>query len=196
MLCASKTGGKLPPYIVFKGSNGRGGRIRQELEKRVGYPEGVELMVQPKAWFNEEIMLDWVDRVWKPFAVRDNNKLCYLLIDEFPGHMTTAVKEAFDDCKTIVDYIPGGFTDRLKVIDFGINKPFKDRFLDCFDTWLNDNYTAIAANPPKPQRRNVAFWVRTAWTKIIPETFLKTWQRAVGDEEEPEDAEIEAIMQV
>jgi hypothetical protein len=195
MLCASKTGEKIPPYIVFKGSNGRGGRIRQELEARVGYPDGVELMVQPKAWFNEEIMIDWIERVWKPFAVRDTDKLCYLLIDEFPGHMTTAVKEAFDNCKTIIDYIPGGFTDRLQVMDVGINKPFKDFFADRFDSWLNENYTVPTANPPKPLRRNVALWVDIAWNSIMRETILKTWRRAMGDEAEPEDAEIEAIMQ-
>jgi hypothetical protein len=38
MLAAGWLGDKLPPYIVYMGSSGRTGRIRQELIRKVGYP--------------------------------------------------------------------------------------------------------------------------------------------------------------
>jgi hypothetical protein len=65
MLAASLTGEKVIPYIVYKGKNTRGGVVRKEINQRKGFPGDVELMIQENAWFDEQVMLDWIERVWK-----------------------------------------------------------------------------------------------------------------------------------
>ena len=45
----------------------RGGTIeRREL---VTYPAGAVYKVQPKAWFSEDIMLEWVEEVLAPYVL-------------------------------------------------------------------------------------------------------------------------------
>ena len=82
MLCANMVGEKIPPYLVFKGSTGRSARIVRELHTRVGYPNEVELAVHPRAWMDEAKVIDWIERVWVPFAIR-NQPITYLILDEF-----------------------------------------------------------------------------------------------------------------
>ena len=64
MLGVSMDGRKLPPYIVFKGE--KKGRIAGEFNNSQvhGYPEGVLLCTQNHAWFDEDVMLDWIEKCW------------------------------------------------------------------------------------------------------------------------------------
>jgi DDE superfamily endonuclease len=57
MLSASKTGKKIIPYIVFKGKNTSTGFVVKELKKRID----VEMTVQEHAWFDEVVMVDWIE---------------------------------------------------------------------------------------------------------------------------------------
>jgi DDE superfamily endonuclease len=130
MLVVSLSGNKLPPFLVYKGleKNATGTNYR-ELFHKEGYPSGVELSVQAKAWMDERQMIKWIVMVWKPFAVREKN--LYLIMDECPSHLLMSnVCKAFADCRTEVDYIPGGYTSRLQVLDVGINIPLSDSTLE------------------------------------------------------------------
>jgi hypothetical protein len=159
MLGASAYGEKLPPFIVYKGSNGRGGKVKKELEAREGYPGGVEMTVQGNAWFDERVMLEWIEKIWKPFGAKDNN-ITYLILDECRVHMTTTIREAFENCNTEIEFIPGGFTDKLQVMDVGINKPFKNYIGECFDDWLVGKcHEDPTGRTPKPTRKDVAGWI-------------------------------------
>jgi DDE superfamily endonuclease len=153
MLCCSMLANKLPPFIVFKGSRNRTGAIFRELAKKEGYPESVELAVQESAWFDELVMLDWIERVWKPFASKKDEKT-FILLDEFKVHLTTKVKEAFYDCNTAVEYIPPGYTSTLQVCDVGINKPFKDYLKIEFDNWM-----VLSIDDARPRRQDVSNWI-------------------------------------
>lgn len=173
MLACSLSGKKLPPFIVFKGSEYATGSIYRELQSKIGYPEGVELSVQPKAWMDEGQMIKWIRMVWKPFAVGEN-KIVYLIMDECPSHLTSRVRNAFAECNTEVDYIPGGYTSKLQVLDVGINKPFKNYLAQSFDSWLVHNANKRA------QREDVAHWVHESWNKITYETIKNSWRRCLG----------------
>jgi DDE superfamily endonuclease len=81
---------------------------------------------------DEELMLQWVDKVWRPSVAQFDSS--YLLLD--CAHLTTAVKVAFDDCNSEVDFIPKGYTCKLQSMDAGINKPVKNYIIHHFDEWL------------------------------------------------------------
>ena len=121
-------GAKLPPFIVWKGK--RSGRIIREVTGdavRNGFPAGVFILVQDNGWMNKELMLEWIERVWKPWVVHsglmDNGSL--LIMDRFAGHMVESVVDALGSCGTDVEFIVGGYTSKLQVLDVGINRPFK-----------------------------------------------------------------------
>jgi DDE superfamily endonuclease len=59
MLGCSLSGEKLDSYIVLKGT--KGGWISQEIKHPDGYANNVVLAVQENAWFDESIMLDWIE---------------------------------------------------------------------------------------------------------------------------------------
>lgn len=173
MLAVNASGSnKLPPYIIFKGAPGRNGRIIREVNGKVGLPAECEYGVQAKAWMDEPQMLNWIEVVWKPFTQARDNVLTYLILDECRTHLTTNVKKAFELLNTEVEYIPGGYTSKLQVLDVGINKPFKNYMRYEFDCWMT-----TTTNNYKPQRSNVAEWILTAWNKVTSSTITNTWNK-------------------
>ncbi len=171
MLGVSMTGKKLPPFVIFKGKNVRTGHIKREITRRDGYPEGMEFGVQEKAWMDEELMLEWIDKVWKPS--KEHDKIAYLILDECRSHMTADVRKAFADCNTEVDLIPGGYTSTLQPLDVGLNKPFKGYVSDNFTDWLINNRNM------KPSRQDVSGWIDNGWNRV-PEQIVLNLFRGSG----------------
>lgn len=185
MLCCSWTGEKLPSFVVFKGARGRGGRVRREIENGVaaGYPEGVLLTVQERAWFDEPVMLEWIAMCWVPMVNErkaSGDEVFLLILDECRTHMTVNVKLAFAECSTIVEYIPGGYTSRLQVLDIGVNKPFKGHLRDRFDEWIVNNETN-----DKPSRQDVTRWIANSWDAINMMVIKNSWRKMFGYNDYP-----------
>ena len=70
------------------------------------------------------MFLDWVIHVWALYAG------CFdegssLLMDEFSVHMKSECVNAIQAQGTEVDFIAGGYTGALQILDKGVNKPFK-----------------------------------------------------------------------
>jgi hypothetical protein len=133
----------------------------------------VELVVQENAWFDEEVMLDWIDRVWKREVAVDPIEIHYLLLDSFTTHMTGPVQHAFEECNTKVDFIPPGFTSKLQMVDVGVNRPFKIGMRMQFDDWVC-NSTA-----KKPTRIDVSTWIENAWREMTQTTIVNSWKKAM-----------------
>jgi transposase-like protein len=169
MLCASMSGTKLPPFLIFRGKNDRAGHIKRELLRKDGYPEEMEYGVQERAWMDESLMLEWIEKVWKPLA-KLNNKVKYMILDECRSHLTAAVRKAFADCNTEVDLIPGGYTSKLQPLDVGINKPFKGYVSDDFTDWL------IVNRNRKPTRQDVSMWILNGWNRVSEQIVLNSFR--------------------
>jgi transposase-like protein len=181
MLCAGYTGEKVIPYIVYKGANTKGGKVRKEINRREGYPIDCELTVQENAWFDKGVMLDWIERVWKREVAVDPDEVYYLLIDSFTTHMTREVRQAFNDCNTEVDFIPPNYTSRLQMLDVGVNRPFKMMMRKQFEEF-------VCKKHKRPERRDVAHWITEAWDEISPTTITNSWRKVLGGMELVEDA--------
>jgi hypothetical protein len=181
MLGVTAGGHKFPPYIIYKGRNTNSGTINRQL-RRVdaagdsvdvveGYPTTNRYAVQENAWMSSELMVDWINRVYRPWcATRDGPTM--LIVDEFSGHMTAEVRAAVVDCGGFLEFIPGGYTWKLQTMDVGINKPFKDQVRDAYDHWFCDNNFN-----KKPQRDNIAQWVKSSFDNITQTTINKTWRK-------------------
>jgi DDE superfamily endonuclease len=110
ILSASIAGEKFIPYIVYKGKNTSTGSVVKELKKKIGYPKDVEVTVKEHAWFNEVVMLDWIEQVWRQEVAVSIHDIYHLLLDSCTIHMTAKVREAFCECNSKVDFIPPGYT--------------------------------------------------------------------------------------
>jgi hypothetical protein len=78
----SMAGERLTPYIIFKGSDKATGRVHREFTSRNHsyYPPSMKYNVQGSAWMDEKGMLDWIERVWKPWAATKTGTT-YLLLE-------------------------------------------------------------------------------------------------------------------
>jgi DDE superfamily endonuclease/Transposase len=189
MLGCSFDGHKFPPFLVFIGQDTMRGTIASTFRKidalpesekgegkfYDGYPLDNFYRVQKKGWMSSTLMLDWVDKVWKPWVDKQTGRTA-LILDKFGGHNTDAVIEKIKSVGTHVIFIPGGYTSKLQVMDVGLNKPFKDVTNDEYDEWFHENC------PKKPTRQVVSGWVVAGWKAIRKDTIYKTWRRVLGPE--------------
>ena len=70
-----------------------------------------------------KLILDWVEKCFQPRAEATAGPKM-LILEELSGHMTTEVRAAVVSCGVFLEFIPGGYTWRLQVLDVGINKAF------------------------------------------------------------------------
>jgi len=70
-----------------------------------------------------------------------------------------------------VEFIPGGYTGALQILDKGINKLFKDHYWSQQLLWQIDIYENT-----KPKRQDVAKWIEAAWEKVSVESIKNMWK--------------------
>lgn len=116
MLTVLADGKKLPPYVILKWKN---------LPKNESFLPGLIVKAQEKGWLDNELLLEWIKRVWnqQPGALLKHPGM--LVMDSFRGHLTDNVKKGLSKIKTQQVIIPGGMTSMLQPLDVCINKPFK-----------------------------------------------------------------------
>jgi hypothetical protein len=110
------------PYIVYKGTqNKMTGRIWGDFNSpNFMYPQEQEYAVQERAWMDETKKLDWVERIWKPWAATKKGTT-YLLMDEFASHTMAKVKMVIYAYDSEINFIIVGYTSKLQVLDVGLN---------------------------------------------------------------------------
>ena len=163
-LAVSLGGLKLKPLIIFKGK--KNGRILREARL---YPEGVEVMVNEKAWMSQDMMGFWIEKIWKEYSRFEES---YLLLDEYEVHKMGWVLRTFADLNTEVDFVLAGRTSELQVLDVGINKPFKDYVKRKYDDFI------INKQPrERVTRLRMTQWIAEAWNEVKEETIFNTWTK-------------------
>jgi hypothetical protein len=81
---------------------------------------------------------------------------------------------ALQDTGTEVDFVVGGYTGCVQILDKGINRPFKGYARENFEHWMMMNN-----NRGHPPRCEVAAWIDDACNKISVICIKNTW-RYVG----------------
>jgi hypothetical protein len=171
MLCVAQDGTKLEPYIIHTGKPTPAGKVLREClnPQDSGYPEGMVYMAQESAWMDEPTMLDWVERVWKPYASRINGPKL-LILDSCTSHLTPEVRRKISNLQTELEVIPPGYTGKLQPLDVGLNKPFKDRVRHEVERFLTEKEIGT-----RPQRKDLNEWIKKSWDSIPVEMVRNTW---------------------
>jgi hypothetical protein len=191
MLGVTMDGEKLPPFVIFKGANTSRSKIMKEFDSvesrsKFGYPEGMFYTVQAKAWMDKARMHDWIDTVWSPYTkdTRRGGRDTYLLMDEFSVHLMGEINHKINKLGTETEFVPGGYTGCVQVLDKGVNKPFKHYAREEFESWMVSN-----GSRKKPTRGEVSQWIKMAWDKVTTATIINSWKsigHKAGDEEDDE----------
>jgi hypothetical protein len=152
----------------------RGGIIeRRELPT---FPADAIYKVQPKAWFLEDIMLEWIIEVLAPHvATAPPGIVPLLFLDSFAVHMMGSVVNKIQELGVEVDFIPPGCTGLVQPVDVGYNKSFKAKVKDQFMDWLmvQDPDAPIA----KTTRRDVVGWILDAERNISQQVICNPWRK-------------------
>ena len=106
--------------------------------------------VSPKGGMDSKLMLEWIDRVWKPFKLTFPDIFTHLILNRCPCHKTEAVLDAFALLRTVVDFIPAGYTPVAQPIDIGVNAPFKKSYVKYYTDWFCSSYCLAQASNTKP----------------------------------------------
>ena len=171
-LTVSASGEMLTPMVVYKGT--RHGRVAtREIRD---HPQGMKYAMQPKAWFDEATMLDWLDDVLKPYvATAPVGIIPILFLDSFKVHLLGSVADAIQRLGVELEIIPPGCTGLVQPIDVGINKPFKANMRKIYTEWLLDQDADAAI--PSACRLNVSAWILEAVEGIKKETIVNSCRK-------------------
>ncbi len=124
--------------------------------------------VQHTGWMDTTTYDTWVQQVLLPYF---NQQHGYLLQDSFSIHLHRKSIRALNDITVETDFIPGGFTPVLQVMDKGEFKPFKDYIRKESTTWKIQH-----AHGTKPTREDIAHWIQHSWDRVDVNTITNTWQ--------------------
>ena len=115
------SGKMLDPLVVFKGKpNGR--IVTHEFPE---IPDGILYTCQDNPWMDEKVMLQWVEKILKPYVDGAPDEVIPLLfLDSYRCHIMGSVVTAIQNLGVKVEHIPGGCMYLCQPVDVGVNKPF------------------------------------------------------------------------
>ncbi|KAM7313092.1 pogo transposable element with KRAB domain [Ixodes scapularis] len=164
ILCCMADGHKLDPFLIFK---------RKTLLSNVTFPKNVFVRVRPKGWMDTDLMIDWIDSVWRKRPGANLGVRAMLVLDSFRCHISDRVKDKLAACHSDLVIIPGGMTSQLQPLDVCLNKPMKDYVRTAYNEWLIHGEHALA--PARRLKRatldDLAKWVQGAW-KALPRAMV------------------------
>jgi hypothetical protein len=139
-------------------------------------PAGSIYHLNKKAWFNEQIMLDWIVHVLAPYvATVPLGIFPVVFLDQFRVHKMGTIVNAIQALGMQVEFIPAGCTWLIQPVDVGFNKAFKCKMHNKFLKWM------MAQDPnlpiPGSMCHDVAQWIIDAQKHISEETIRKAWRK-------------------
>ena len=174
VLGASLDGRKIPPSIILKGQSKPTGRVYKEVTGNFTssrFPANVVMTVQAKVWMNEDVMLEWIERVWTPYVASIHSGHSFLLMYQFKGHMMGSVLDKLAQNGTEAEFIVGGYTSKFQTMDVGLNRPFKAKIGELFDDFVKARWA-----DEKPTRKDIANWISEAWNCLESTGIINTWR--------------------
>lgn len=119
-LTIGANGVMLPPHFVYKGQCGAD--VEREVKSYCD-PSVATFSVQANAWFDERVMMEWIELTWKHIVVEPS----VLILDSLKVHKKASVADALSATGTAVLYVPGGCTGVAQPLDVGVMSPVKER---------------------------------------------------------------------
>ena len=76
------------------------------------------------------------------------------------------------DCGIDIDYDIGGYTEKLQVMDVGVNKPFRGYIQQEYQKFMVGN-----VENTKVCREDVVQWIQNGWEMVKVETITMIWAK-------------------
>ncbi|KAI5151324.1 hypothetical protein ENBRE01_2059 [Enteropsectra breve] len=109
--------------------------FKRKTVPKEAFPNNIIVEANPKGWVNEEVMLQWINKVWALRPKKFINPPSCLIYDSCSAHLTDAVKIAFGK-KSILAVIPSGMTSKLQLLDISDNRSFKLNLRKHWEEWM------------------------------------------------------------
>jgi hypothetical protein len=139
-------------------------------------PAGSIYCLNEKAWFNEQIMHDWIEHVLAPYlAMAPPGLIPILFLDQFRVHKMGLIVNAIQALGVQVEFIPAGCTRLIQLVDVGFNKAFKCKMWDEFLKWMMMQDPNLPI--PGSKRHEVARWIIDTQNNICAETIRNAWRK-------------------
>lgn len=170
VLSCAADGTKFPPMIIFK-------RITIPKEN---FPKGVEVRAVEKGWMNEDMMISWINTVYRKRKGTFFNPAALLIMDSMRAHRIEKVKRECKSSKAELAIIPGGLTKILQPLDVGVNKSFKSKVRNLWERWMEEgqhSYTK-SGKMRRASYADVCEWVKEAWDEVSEKTIKKAFKKA------------------
>ncbi|KAF4127456.1 DDE superfamily endonuclease [Phytophthora infestans] len=153
-LCASATGDKLPPMIIFAGVVGA--TVEEEVQQNPLHRHQAILTVQKKAYCDESRILYWIDEPKK--------------------HKMDSVRLKLEgECSTEVEFIPPGITGVAQPMDVSVMRVFKKR---CRELYVAHHIDNGFSPDPAARRDLITRIVVQAWNEVPAKTIQRGFIRA------------------
>jgi hypothetical protein len=115
VLTVFANGGRAKPLVIFRGK--RLGKVKA--------PDGVEVLMHPKAWNSDDGIKVWLSRCLLPY-VKELRKVettpLLLTMDLFRPHLSEELNKELKKHVIVPCIIPGGITSIVQPLDVSINK--------------------------------------------------------------------------
>jgi hypothetical protein len=128
---------------------------------------------------DEKVMLLWVEKVLKPYVLEAPDHIVPILfLDSYRCHLMASVVGMIQELGVEVEHIPGGCTCLTQPVDVGVNKPFKNRIRDQWESWMVVEGIAHGTTSP-PTRDDIAKWSLAAMQTRPEQLVRNTWRHGV-----------------
>ena len=169
VLSCMANGKKLMPMVIFK----------RKLMPKEKFPKGIIVHVHPKGWMDEEGCKIWIAKVWRsrPGGLKREKSL--LVWDMFRSHRVDSVIKSVRLSNTDVAVIPGGLTSVLQPLYVSLNKPFKDRLREKWNTWMLEGEKTFTKGGAMraPALPTLCTWVKESWDAVGEDLVIRAFKR-------------------
>ena len=132
------------------------------------FPPKLIITANETGWVNNEIMIFWLENIWRKRPKAFFRQKSLLLLDSCKAHLTAEVKSMISNSRTNLAVIPGGLTGKLQPLDLTVNRSFKLRIRDKWEQWMLTNiheYTR-SGKIKKASYEEICRWIDKAWNGI------------------------------
>lgn len=185
---------RVPPVIIFRGSDNLEEQERYYGEERKRYDNRVVVWFNEKGYANESIMLKWFVTYLIPALNNDERQVVegpatpdgtspllegppnpsIIVLDAAKFHRTDAVLECLRSWDIKASLIPGGCTGLIQPLDVSINGPFKNILCDVLDTEIDklgeetlNNFDIETESAIGQRRVLMTKAVGKAWSQVL-----------------------------
>jgi len=171
---------RVKPLLIFRGDPTSASYDTEKLQ----YDRRVRVIFNSKAYSNEEVTLEWIEKDLLPAIMSTGSEQDPRLValDVFAGQKTAAVLRTFRSYNMVTAFIPEGCTGLVQPMDTSINKVLKDRISLLLDEEVEKNPEIWENDFSISDRRIVItkvvadawHWLHTDRQLLIQRAFLYT----------------------